>query len=249
MSQEPQRSRPNIVYIMADDMGYGDLGCYNPDSRIPTPNIDRLAREGVRFTDAHSPSAVCTPTRYGVLTGRYCWRSRLEHGVLFAYEPPLIEASRQTVAGLLREARAAIPGLAVTTDVIVGFPGETDAEFVSSARFIADMQFARVHVFPYSERPGTPAADMPDPVDPAVRKQRAQRVRAIGQEGSVAFRRQFLGCRLPVLWERSTSGGRWSGLTDNYIRVFAESDHDLSNTIRSARLVALEPNGMIGRLD
>ena len=63
---------------MADDMGYGDLGCYNPDSRIPTPNIDRLAREGVRFTDAHSPSAVCTPTRYGVLTGRYCWRSRLE---------------------------------------------------------------------------------------------------------------------------------------------------------------------------
>jgi len=104
MDNEPPRPLPNIVFIMADDMGYGDLGCYNPDSRIPTPNIDRLAREGVRFTDAHSPSAVCTPTRYGVLTGRYCWRSRLEHGVLFAYEPPLIEPERETVASLLRGA-------------------------------------------------------------------------------------------------------------------------------------------------
>lgn len=101
MEQDPPRPLPNIVFVMADDMGYGDLGCYNPGSRIPTPHIDRLAREGVRFTDAHSPSAVCTPTRYGVLTGRYCWRTRLEYGVLFAYEPPLIEASRQTVAGLL----------------------------------------------------------------------------------------------------------------------------------------------------
>ena len=68
--------KPNIVFIMADDMGYGDLGCYNKNSKIPTPNMDRLAAEGMRFTDAHSPSAVCTPTRYGVLTGRYCWRSR-----------------------------------------------------------------------------------------------------------------------------------------------------------------------------
>ena len=96
--------KPNIVFIMADDVGYGDMGCYNPQSRIPTPNIDRLAREGVRFTDAHSPSAVCTPTRYGVLTGRYCWRSRLKYSVLFAYEPPLIEPERLTVARLLQEA-------------------------------------------------------------------------------------------------------------------------------------------------
>ena len=65
------RNLPNIVFIMADDMGYGDVGCYNPASKIPTPNMDTLAQEGIRFTDAHSPSAVCTPTRYGVLTGRY----------------------------------------------------------------------------------------------------------------------------------------------------------------------------------
>ena len=95
---------PNIVFIMADDMGYGDVGCYNRDSKIPTPNMDKLAQEGIRFTDAHSPSAVCTPTRYGVLTGRYCWRSRLKHGVLYGYEPPLIERERLTVAGLLKDA-------------------------------------------------------------------------------------------------------------------------------------------------
>ena len=98
-----KQNLPNIVFIMADDMGYGDVGCYNPESKIPTPNMDQLAREGIRCTDAHSPSAVCTPTRYGVLTGRYCWRSRLKRGVLYGYEPPLIEADRLTVAGLLKD--------------------------------------------------------------------------------------------------------------------------------------------------
>ena len=94
---------PNIVFIMADDMGYGDVGCYNPESKIPTPNMDRLATEGMRFTDAHTPSSVCTPTRYGVLTGRYCWRSRLESRVLWGYDHPLIEPSRVTVASFLKD--------------------------------------------------------------------------------------------------------------------------------------------------
>ncbi|MHC4460256.1 MAG: sulfatase family protein [Planctomycetota bacterium] len=95
--------KPNIVFIMADDMGYGDLGCYNKDSKIPTPNMDRLAEEGIRFTDAHSPSAVCTPTRYGVLTGRYCWRTRLKRGVLNGYSPCLTDTGRMTVASLLKQ--------------------------------------------------------------------------------------------------------------------------------------------------
>jgi arylsulfatase A-like enzyme len=95
-------NRPNIVFIMADDMGYGDPGCYNKESKIPTPNIDRLAAEGIRMTDAHSPSAVCTPTRYGVLTGRYSWRSRLKKGVLWGFSPALIETGRTTVASLLK---------------------------------------------------------------------------------------------------------------------------------------------------
>ncbi|RKY88285.1 arylsulfatase [candidate division KSB1 bacterium] len=94
---------PNIVFIMADDMGYGDAGCYNSDSMIPTPNIDRLAEEGVRFTDAHTPAALCTPTRYGLLTGRYCWRTRLKRGVLLGYdETSLIEPERTTIADLLK---------------------------------------------------------------------------------------------------------------------------------------------------
>jgi arylsulfatase A-like enzyme len=87
---------------MADDMGYGDVGCYNPDSKIPTPHMDRLAQAGIRLTDAHSPSAVCTPTRYGILTGRYGWRTWLNRGVVGGYTPPLIEPTRTTVASFLQ---------------------------------------------------------------------------------------------------------------------------------------------------
>src|SRR5688572_14616497 len=94
---------PNIVLILADDMGYGDARCYNPASRIPTPNLDRLAKDGMRFTDAHSPSAVCTPTRYALLTGRYCWRTPLKRGVLQGYDPLLIESGRPTIASLLHK--------------------------------------------------------------------------------------------------------------------------------------------------
>jgi len=97
-----KNQRPNIIFIMADDMGYGDLACLNPDSKIPTAHIDRLAREGMVFTDAHSGSAVCTPTRYGVVTRRYCWRTRLTSGVLNGYSRALIEPGRTTVASLLK---------------------------------------------------------------------------------------------------------------------------------------------------
>ncbi|MCK4872931.1 MAG: sulfatase-like hydrolase/transferase [Phycisphaerales bacterium] len=101
---EPQGPSPNIVYILADDLGYGDLRCLNPDSKVPTPNMDRLASAGICFTDAHSPSAVCTPTRYGILTGRYCWRTRLKSGVLWnGYARALIDPGRETVASLLRK--------------------------------------------------------------------------------------------------------------------------------------------------
>lgn len=100
--QPATAARPNIVFIMADDLGYGDVQALNPNSKIPTPNLNRLAAEGMSFTDAHSPSAVCTPTRYGVVTGRYCWRSRLKRGVLNGYGEHLIDTGRFTVADLLR---------------------------------------------------------------------------------------------------------------------------------------------------
>lgn len=101
--QASAAERPNILLILADDLGSGDPSCYNPDSKIPTPNIDRLAAEGMRFTDVHTPSSVCTPTRYGLLTGRYCWRTRLKSGVLNGYSPTLIEPGRMTIASLLKQ--------------------------------------------------------------------------------------------------------------------------------------------------
>ncbi|MFP4176748.1 MAG: sulfatase family protein [Candidatus Brocadiia bacterium] len=94
---------PNIVYILADDEGYGDVGCYNPNCKAPTPVLDRMAEEGMRFTDSHTSSAVCTPTRYSVLTGRYNWRSRLRAGVLTGESPALLEDDRETVASLLHK--------------------------------------------------------------------------------------------------------------------------------------------------
>ncbi|HUS58578.1 MAG TPA: arylsulfatase [Planctomycetota bacterium] len=97
-------SRPNILIILADDLGYGDVQCYNPQrGRIPTPNMDRLASEGMRFTDGHSSSGVCSPSRYALLTGRYHWRTRLQQGIVPVWGAPLIAPDRLTVAGLARE--------------------------------------------------------------------------------------------------------------------------------------------------
>ncbi len=93
---------PNLVYILADDMGYGDLSCLNPASKIRTPHLDRLAAQGLRCTDAHATSAVCTPSRYSILTGRYNWRSALKRGVNWGYSPRLIEPKRVTVASYLQ---------------------------------------------------------------------------------------------------------------------------------------------------
>ena len=96
-------SRPNILLILCDDLGYGDVKCLNPDGKIATPNMDRLAREGMIFTDAHTSSAVCSPTRYGLMTGRYNWRTKLQSGVLGGLSPRLIEPGRMTIASMLKQ--------------------------------------------------------------------------------------------------------------------------------------------------
>ncbi|MFT5150576.1 MAG: arylsulfatase A [Planctomycetota bacterium] len=100
----PASERPNVVVILADDMGYGDVHALNPGSALATPHLDRLSEEGMTFVDAHSPSAVCTPTRYGLLTGRYCWRSRLTKGVLGGYSEPLLDEGQATLGTLLQSA-------------------------------------------------------------------------------------------------------------------------------------------------
>ncbi len=103
---ERRALRPNIVFILADDLGYGDAQCYNADSKVPTPNIDALAKQGMRFTDAHTPSSVCTPTRYAFLAGRYTWRTRLKSGVLWGWDKPLLEDDRTTLPEMLRGTHA-----------------------------------------------------------------------------------------------------------------------------------------------
>ncbi|MDP6053342.1 MAG: arylsulfatase [Candidatus Latescibacteria bacterium] len=102
MSVSNTSQRPNIVYILADDMGYGDVSCLNPDSQIRTANLDTLAAEGMTCTDVHACSSVCTPSRYGLLTGRYAWRTPMKQGVLWGYSTPLIAHERLTAASLVK---------------------------------------------------------------------------------------------------------------------------------------------------
>ncbi|ALJ05390.1 arylsulfatase [Pseudalgibacter alginicilyticus] len=101
-SKKTDDSKPNIIYILADDMGYGDIKSFNPESKISTPNLDSMSENGVMFTDAHTSSAVCTPTRYGILTGRYNWRSSLKSSVLSGYSKSLIKRDRTTIAKMLK---------------------------------------------------------------------------------------------------------------------------------------------------
>ena len=98
-----QDTPPNVVIVFADDMGYGDPRVYNPQSRVPTPNIDALAEHGMRFLDAHTASSVCTPSRYGLLTGRYPWRSRLPVGIVNSWGGPVIDEDRLTLGKALQE--------------------------------------------------------------------------------------------------------------------------------------------------
>src|SRR5210317_1002515 len=103
-TQGAPQDRPNIVVIYADDLGYGDVRCYNPQrGKIPTPHIDGLASQGMRFTDAHSSSGVCSPSRYTLLTGRYHWRSRLQRGIVGLWGVPLITPDRLTIGALAKQ--------------------------------------------------------------------------------------------------------------------------------------------------
>lgn len=158
----------------------------------------------------------------------------------------------QSFAQLVAEARAAIPDLAVTTDIMVGFPGESDAEFAESLAFVEAMQFARLHIFRYSPRPGTRAATMPDQVPSAVVTERARQMHTLGTKLERSFRRQFVGRTMEVLWETAqttTQGAQlWSGLTDNYLRVTTWSSADLHNTITPTRLIAETDDGLRGEL-
>jgi len=143
-----------------------------------------------------------------------------------------------------------IPGAAITTDIMVGFPGESDEEFEQSYSFCQQAGFANIHVFPFSARPNTAAAATADRTDDRVKKKRNQRMLGLSQSSRRRFYEQFLGRIMPVLWEKETKpgSGTYSGLTSNYIRVFAHSQKHLSNEITPARLLGLDARGMWGEI-
>jgi len=159
---------------------------------------------------------------------------------------------------IVGEARAAVPGVAITTDVIVGFPGETEEEHLETEAFLRSIGFAGVHVFKYSPRDGTAAAAMPDQVAPRVKQERSDRLIRLAEEMGRTFRSRFAGSVLEVLWEERLRpeeaaglglgpGGPWfSGISDNYVRVYARGLRELSGTIGGTRIEGLAADGVVG---
>ena len=143
--------------------------------------------------------------------------------------------------------RDAVPEVAITTDVVVGFPGETETEFRESYEFCRRMEFARIHVFPYSPRPGTEAARMRPQVAAKVKKQRSQQMLSLAKESAQNFYQLFLGETMMVLWEKQT-GGIWSGHTDNYIKVYTRSSEDLTNKLLPVKMVEVGVDGVWGEV-
>ncbi len=153
--------------------------------------------------------------------------------------------SAEWYADLVCAAVAQIPGLAVTIDLMVGFPGEDDDLFEESYRLVAGLPLAGMHVFPYSPRRGTAAAKYPGQVDDRVKNARGARMRALAAEQAGRFRRAQLGSTLPVLWEER-SGDLWTGLTDNYVRVYCRDQGQAANTVTPVSLVELYDDGVLG---
>jgi threonylcarbamoyladenosine tRNA methylthiotransferase MtaB len=158
-------------------------------------------------------------------------------------------------AALVAAARDRIPDVAITTDMIVGFPGESEAEFEETCDYVRQIQFAGMHVFTYSARQGTAAAKMPDQVHNYTRKERNAVLRKIAEDSAQAYQNRFFGSELPVLWETSTElngGQRWqvTGLTDNYLRVQAQAAQPVWNQITPTKLVesGLENQLIIGEI-
>jgi threonylcarbamoyladenosine tRNA methylthiotransferase MtaB len=153
----------------------------------------------------------------------------------------------QRTVNLIKEQ---IPEVAITTDIMVGFPGESDAEFEQSYSFCQQAGFANIHVFPFSPRPETATARMPEQIKDKVKQERNQRMLELSRSSRRRFREQFLGQTMPVLWEQETSPGNgiYSGLTSNYIRVFAHSEKPLSNEITPVKLVEFRNQGIWGEI-
>ena len=146
------------------------------------------------------------------------------------------------------QARDAIPDLSITTDILVGFPGEGEDEFEEGYRFCERMGFAAIHVFPYSKRPGTAAATMPGQIDAGVKKQRSSRMMALSKRSAGHFRSEFLGRTMMVLWEDKSGDGLWSGHTANYLRVYAKGDERLAGKMLAVLIAEEYADGLRGEI-
>jgi threonylcarbamoyladenosine tRNA methylthiotransferase MtaB len=146
--------------------------------------------------------------------------------------------------------RARVPGASITTDVLTGFPGESEEEFQETYRICQEVRFADMHVFPYSVRPGTSAAHFKDRVDPVTKGHRGRLLLHLANEHATEFHKSLLGQVRPVLWESMGTGeyeGKWSGLTDNYVRVYTDDPRPLGNTITGTRLLQERDGSLAGR--
>ena len=151
-------------------------------------------------------------------------------------------------AEVVRQVRKAVPGISVTTDLITGFPGEDDAEWRSTLAFVQSMEFAKIHVFPYSKRPGTPASEMPGQMPPEVAHERTHQAIEMGSRLEGAYSMAHLGQTRSVLWEHRTGENEWSGLTDNYLRVRTRAEGNLHNTITATTITEYGPHGLRGEV-
>ncbi len=153
----------------------------------------------------------------------------------------------------VHQIRECVPHASITTDIIVGFPGESDTAHAESLAFASEMEFADIHVFPYSQRPGTTAHHLPDQVNPDVKRERVAEMNSMADAAFANYRNANLGLERPVLWEtaRPNAEGdllRWSGLTDNYVRVHTLTEQDLSNRITDARLVEIDGKSVLSNV-
>lgn len=176
------------------------------------------------------------------------------HLPLQAGDDPILSAMRRpyttaNYASLLTQLRSRVPDLAVTTDIIVGFPGETAESFARTVEFACAMQFAKIHVFPYSKRSGTPAATFADQVIDVEKKRRVAELLQVSEQGSLTFRQQMLGQTAPILLER-VSNGTAEGLTPNYQRVFitAAAADLVEKQLVQVELIQIQDEGFSGRL-
>ncbi len=160
--------------------------------------------------------------------------------------------SRDSFRQLVAAARSHIPDLNLSTDMIVGFPGETERDFADSLDFVGEIAFSRLHVFGYSPRPGTAASLFSQQVMGNIKKERVRQMIALGKELALAFQQKYVGERVTVLWETAVGadnkGVRWVGYTDNYIRVLAHGDADLFNKVTPTTIIEAKEDGLVGEI-